>query len=159
VDVEVEDGLSGAGADVEDGAVSLLDVALARDLGGGEVAAANDFGVGGFRFFQSGKMFLGNDEDMCGRLCVDVLEGEYIFIFVNFLGGNLAAEDAAEEAIRISHGWVTPAENNNTMPEKLAVGPWKADPSDWNRDSFLTDGTADELAENNAHQRTSDHRG
>ncbi len=45
--MEVEDGLSGAGADVEDGAVSLLDVALAGDLSGGEVAAADEFGVGG----------------------------------------------------------------------------------------------------------------
>ena len=51
VDVEMEDGLPGAGADVEDGAVALLDVALAGDVGGGEVAAADQFGVGGFGFF------------------------------------------------------------------------------------------------------------
>jgi hypothetical protein len=51
VNVEVEDGLSRAGADVDDGAVSLFDVALAGDLGGGEVAAADDFGVGGLRLF------------------------------------------------------------------------------------------------------------
>ena len=43
--MQVEDGLSGTGADVEDGAISVLDVALAGDLGGGEMAAANDFGV------------------------------------------------------------------------------------------------------------------
>jgi len=61
VDVEVEDGLAGAGADVEDGAVALFDVALAGDLGGGEMAAADEFGVGGFGFFQSREMFLGND--------------------------------------------------------------------------------------------------
>jgi len=51
VDVEVEDGLAGAGADVKDGAVSLLDVALTGDLRGGEMAAADDFGVGGLGFF------------------------------------------------------------------------------------------------------------
>jgi hypothetical protein len=50
VDVEVEDGLSGARADVEDGAVSLLDIALASDLGGGQVTAADDFGIGGLGF-------------------------------------------------------------------------------------------------------------
>ena len=49
--MQMEYGLSGAGADVEDGAVSLLDVALAGDLGGGEVAAADDFGVGRLGFF------------------------------------------------------------------------------------------------------------
>ena len=46
--MEVEDRLSGAGADVEDRAVSLLDVALARDLRGGEMTAADDFRVGSF---------------------------------------------------------------------------------------------------------------
>jgi hypothetical protein len=51
VDVEVENGLSGAGADVEDGAVALLDVALAGDVGRGEMAAADEFGVGGFGLF------------------------------------------------------------------------------------------------------------
>jgi hypothetical protein len=104
--VEVEDGLSGAGADVEDGAVSLLDVALAGDLGGGEVAAPDDFGVAGLSLFQSGKMLLGNDEDMGGRLCVDVFKGEDVFVLVNSLGGNLAAEDAAEKAVGggVSHG-------------------------------------------------------
>ena len=43
--------MSGAGADVEDGAVSLLDVALASDLGRGEMATADDFGVGRLGFF------------------------------------------------------------------------------------------------------------
>jgi hypothetical protein len=107
VDVEVEDGLAGAGADVEDGAVSLLDVALAGDVGGGEVAAADDFGVGGLGLFQSGKMFLGNDENVCGGLRVDVFEGEDVVVLVNFLGGDFAAEDAAEEAIGIGHSWLT----------------------------------------------------
>src|SRR5437016_3888146 len=78
--VEMEDGLSGAGADVEDGAVSLLNVALAGDLGGGEVAAADNFCVGGFSFFQSGKMLLGNDEHVGGGLRVDVFEGENVVV-------------------------------------------------------------------------------
>ena len=54
--MEVEYGLSGAGADVEDGAVSLFDVALAGNLGGGEVTAADEFGISGLGFFQSSKM-------------------------------------------------------------------------------------------------------
>ena len=95
--------LSGAGADVEDGAVSLLDVALAGDMGGGEVAAADQFGVGSFGFFQSGKMFLGDDENVGGSLRVDIFEGEDVVVLENFLGGNFAADDAAEEAIGIGH--------------------------------------------------------
>jgi hypothetical protein len=107
VDVKVEDGLSGAGADVEHGAVSVLDFALAGDLCGGEVATSDDFCVSGFSFFQSGKMFFGNDQNMRGRLRVDVFKGEDMIVFVDFLGGNLAADNAAEEAIRVGHGWLT----------------------------------------------------
>jgi hypothetical protein len=106
VDVEVEDGLSGAGADVEDGAVALLEVALAGDVGGGEVAAADEFSVGGFGFFQTGKMFFGNDQNVRGGLRVDVFEGEDVVVLVNLFRGDFAAEDTAEEAVggRVSHG-------------------------------------------------------
>ena len=96
--MEVEDGLSGAGANVEDGAVSLLDVALAGDLGGGEMAAADQFGVGGFGLFQSREMSFGNDEHVRGCLRVDVFKGEDVIVFVNLLGGNFSTNDAAEEA-------------------------------------------------------------
>ena len=48
-------------------------------------------------------MTLRNDQDVRGCLRIDVLKGEYMVIFVDFLGRNLAAEDAAEKAIRISH--------------------------------------------------------
>jgi hypothetical protein len=96
MNVQVKDGLSGTGADVEDGAVSLLDVALACDLSGGEMAAANDFGICGFGFFQPGKMSLGNDEHVRWGLRVDVFEGEDVVVFVDFLGGKFSTEDAAE---------------------------------------------------------------
>ena len=64
VDVQMKHRLPCAGTHVEHGPVSLLDVALARNLGGGQVAAANHFGVLGLRFFQSGKMSLRNHEHM-----------------------------------------------------------------------------------------------
>jgi hypothetical protein len=105
VDVEVEDRLSGTGAHVEDRSVSLLDVALAGDFGGCEVAAANDFRVGSFGFFQSRKMFLRNDENVRGCLGIDVFEGEDVGVLVNFLSGYFAADDPAEKAVRgsVSH--------------------------------------------------------
>ena len=102
--MEVEDGLTGAGADVEDGAVSLLDVALARDLGSGEVAAADDFGVGSLGLFQSSKMLLGDDEHVRWSLGADVFESEDMVVFVDFLVGNLALNNAAEESVGIGHG-------------------------------------------------------
>jgi hypothetical protein len=107
VDVEVEDGLSGTRTDVEDGTISLLDVALAGDLGGGEMAPADDLGVGRLGFFQSAKVSLGDDEDVCGCLGIDVFEGENMIVFVNFFGGDLAAKDTAEEATGITHRILT----------------------------------------------------
>lgn len=107
VDVQVEDRLPGAGADIEDGAVPLLNVALARDMGGGKVAAADDFGVVRLGFLQPREMFLRNDEYVRRRFGINVFEGENVFIFVNFLRGNLTPEDPTEQAIRISHRWLT----------------------------------------------------
>ena len=104
--MQVEHRLPGAGTNVEDSAVSLLDVALARDLRGRKMAASNHFGVGCLSLFQSGKMFLGNDEHVRGSLRLDVFEREDMFILVNFFRWNLAADHAAEKAIgsSVCHG-------------------------------------------------------
>lgn len=104
VQVEVEDGLSGAGADVEDGAIAALDAALASDAGGGELALADQFSIFGLRFLQSGEVALGDDEDVRRGLRVDVLEGEGVLVLVNLLGGDLAGDDLAEEAIHKNAG-------------------------------------------------------
>ena len=96
VDVEVEDRLSRARADVENGAVSLLEVALACNLGGGEVAAADDCGISGVSFLQSGKMLLRNNEDVRGRLRIDVFKHKDPIVFVDFLRWDLAFDYFAE---------------------------------------------------------------
>ena len=101
--MEVEDGLSSAGADVKDGAVSVFDMALACDVGGGEMAAADDVGVAGLSLFQSRKVALGNDEHVRRGLGFDVFEGEDVVVLVDFFRGNLVPEDAAEEAVGIGH--------------------------------------------------------
>ena len=105
--MQVKDGLSSAGTNVQDSAVSLLDLALAGDRGSGQMAAADDFGVAAFRFFQSCKMAFGNDKHMGRRLRINVFKSEHVLIFKNFFRWNLAANDAAEEAIGIGHSWVT----------------------------------------------------
>ena len=118
--MEVEDGLAGAGADVEDGAVAVFDVALAGDVGGGEVAAAYQFGVFGLGFFESGEVFFGDDQDVGRGLRVDVFEGEDVFVFVNLFGWNFTAEDAAEEAVGVGHRWNSVG-NDSTDPERLSA--------------------------------------
>ena len=101
--MQVKDGLSGAGANIQHGAVSLLDLALAGDHGSGQMAAADNFGVSTFGFLQSCEMPFGNDEHMGRRLRINVFKREDVFIFENLFRRNLAANDAAEEAIWISH--------------------------------------------------------
>jgi hypothetical protein len=91
-------------------------------VGGGEVTAADEFGVGGFGLFQSGKMFFGDDEYVGGGLGIDVFEGEDVVVLVNFLGGNFAAEDAAEEAIGICHGRITLGETIAQGERKNPIG-------------------------------------
>lgn len=105
--MQVKHGLSCTRADVEDGAISVFDVALAGNLRGSEMAAADHFGVLRLRLFESCKMFLGNDQNVRGRLGVDVFKGEDVLVFVNFLRRKLAAEDAAEGAMRIVHRGLT----------------------------------------------------
>ena len=95
--MEMENGLSGAGANVEDGAVTLLDVALAGDCGCGQVTAANHFGVFGLRFFQSGEMFLGDDEHVRGRARMDVAKGRDALVPIDDGRRQLALDDALEQ--------------------------------------------------------------
>jgi hypothetical protein len=103
VNVQVEDGLSGACTNVEDGTVAILDFSLACDLGGCQMAAANDLRVGTFRFFQSSKMPFGDHEDMCRRLRPYVFEGKDVFIFEHLFGRDFAPNNAAEETVGIQH--------------------------------------------------------
>ena len=55
------------------------------------------FGVG-----QGGDGVFGDDQDVDGRLGIDVSEGEGEVVFVDDVGGNLAPDDFAKEGV--THG-------------------------------------------------------
>jgi hypothetical protein len=97
--VQVKDRLAGTGTDVDYGSIAIFDAALARYFGGGELAIADKFRIFGCRFLESVEMFLGNDEHMGRSLGIDIFEGESVLVFVDFLGRNFSADDAAEQAI------------------------------------------------------------
>ena len=99
VHVQVKNGLPGTRPDVEHGSVAILDAALACDVGGGELAVADELGILGHRFFQPANVFFGNDQHVRRGLRIDVVEGVGMFVFVNFLGGYFPANDAAEQAV------------------------------------------------------------
>src|SRR5260370_37796953 len=97
--VQMENSLASARAHVVDRAVSILDVALARDLRGDELAVADELGIFRLGLLQVHNMPLGNDEDMSRRLRVDVLEGKGALVFVDLLAWYFALNDLAEQAV------------------------------------------------------------
>jgi hypothetical protein len=99
VNVQVKNGLASMWANVEHGSVAILDAALARDIGGDELAAANQFGILGRSLLQPANMFLRNHKHVSWRLRVDIVEGVGMFVFVDFLGGNFSSNDPAEQTI------------------------------------------------------------
>ena len=99
VDVEMKHRLPCPGTYVQNRAVSFLDVALACDLRCGEIAAADHFGVLSLSFLPSGKMFLRDYQHVRRGFGIDVLKGEDVLILVDFLRGNLAAQNAAEKTV------------------------------------------------------------
>ena len=109
VDVEMKYRLPRARTHIQHGPVSLLDVPLARNLGCRQVAASDRFGIFGLCFLQSGKVLLGDDKYMRRSLRVDVFKGQYVGVLVNLLSRNLAAKNAAEEAVArgVGHRLVT----------------------------------------------------
>src|SRR6185437_9127789 len=99
VEVEVEDALAGVGADVEHGAEAVGQTALAGEVGGFELELAYQGCVLGGGVRQIFQVALGDQQDVRRRAGLDVLEGEDALIFVDLAGGNLALDDAAEQAV------------------------------------------------------------
>ncbi len=99
---------------VNNGAVSVFDVALAGDLGGGKVALSDEFGMVCIRFLQSRKMFFGDNENVSGGLRIDVFKGKNVIVFVDLFRGNFAAEYTAEKAVGrwIGHGSLSMRNDN-----------------------------------------------
>src|ERR1700683_2709254 len=110
MDVEMKNSLPRTLPPVHHCAMSPLNVALGRDLRRHQMAAANHVGVFSLGFVQSRKMFLWDDQHMRRSFRLDVFKGEDLSILIDFLRGDLAADDAAEKAIaRIIRHWHTSA--------------------------------------------------
>ena len=97
--MKMEYRLAGAGTDVKDRSVAALNAAFAGDFGGHELAAAQGFRVRIFRLLESHDVPSGNDQHVGGGLRIDVIEGEGVFVFVNFLCGNPAGKNLAEKTV------------------------------------------------------------
>ncbi|HTA59108.1 MAG TPA: hypothetical protein VK805_13175 [Candidatus Baltobacteraceae bacterium] len=94
--VEMENGLAGAGAVVEYGAVAGQEIALGGEFGSYQLQLAKQRLVGGLGIVQRDEMFLGANQNVHGRLRVDVFEGEHVLVLIDELGGNLFRANFAE---------------------------------------------------------------
>jgi hypothetical protein len=128
MNVQVKYRLSRFWANVDDGAVPLLDVPLACNLSGGQMTTSNHFRIFGLRLFQSGKMFLRDHQHVRGRFGINVFKGKHVRVLINLVGWNLAAQDAAEEAggSRVGHGM-----------GNLVVGRWSLVVGRWPKRQFI----------------------
>jgi len=99
VHVQVKNRLSGARTHVEHCAVAVFDAAFARNVRCHQMALADRLDIPGRGFFQPPDVFLGNYQHVGWALRVDVLKGVSVLVFVNFLGGYFATDDAAEQTV------------------------------------------------------------
>lgn len=95
----MKDRLSAAGADVEHGAVSVYDVALAPDLGRNEVAAADNLRVLRCGLIETGDVALWDNEHVGWRRRSNVLKGVNVFILIDLLRGNFSGDDSAKKTV------------------------------------------------------------
>jgi hypothetical protein len=96
--MKMKHGLPRTRADIEHGAIPILDIALPGDLGGDQVAAADQLRVFQLRFLQSREMLLGDDENVRRRLRIHIFERKDLLILMDLPGGNFSTNDAAEQA-------------------------------------------------------------
>ena len=98
VDVQVRDGLAPIGAVIDrDAETGVADAFLAGDGSSGEQEVAQKGSVFRFGFADAWDHGFRYDEEMGGRLGVDVAEGDALIILVDDLRGNLAGDDALED--------------------------------------------------------------
>jgi hypothetical protein len=102
--VQVKYRLAGARPYIQHGPVAVFDFSLTRNLRGCKMTAANDLRVRSLRLLQSGKVLLRDNQNVRRGLRPDIFEREYVFVFMDLPGRNVAADDAAEKTVRITHG-------------------------------------------------------
>lgn len=121
VNVEVINGLAAIVTNVDDGAVAVFEVQIAGKLGGDEQEVPEDgfilrFGVG-----EGGNFLQGDDQNMRGRLGIDIVESEAAIVLMDDRSGKFTVDDAFENSFR--HGDV-PWKVDGGVTTKIADGGW-----------------------------------
>src|SRR4051812_35934896 len=118
--MQMEHGLAGVRSDVVYRPIAaLFQVVLTSEFGGNKVAVANYLGVFRCRCVYARKVFLRNDQDVRRRTGLDVVKCEDFIVFVCFLGGNLAANNFAEQAVSHSKTFHHEGPQSNTKVDSI----------------------------------------
>ena len=133
--MEVVDSLTAFRAGADDNAVALAEAMLARDGGGGGEQVSEKSHVARLRFGQGGQVLFRDYEDVLRRLWVDIVKGKDGVILEDFLRGNLAGDDFAEDAVHddslIQKRKYMPAMASEVLRQALVVR------SDWPKSGAL----------------------
>ena len=98
--MQVIDGLSAVGAGVDDDAKTVVEMLLLSDLVGCGEELTEDL-VRGRGVRERSEVSLGDDQQVNGRLWINVREREHSFGFIDTCDGDHAVGDLAEEAVGV----------------------------------------------------------
>src|SRR5262252_1289374 len=101
--VQVEHSLACAATGVDNGAVASFELSFPREVGRDNGHGTEHCFVLCTRFRQRCKMLFRANQNMRGRLRVDVLEGENVGVLINHFGWNLFCRNFTEQAVG-AHG-------------------------------------------------------
>jgi hypothetical protein len=101
VEVDVVDGLATMLSCIDNSAIALLEAFGAGNLSRGPMQMANQRIVLFSRMRDRGYVLAGYDQDVHGRLWIDVGEGVALVILVNGFGGDASIDNPAKET---AHG-------------------------------------------------------
>ena len=104
VHVNVENGLTRLGAVIEDDPEPVADAVFPGQSGADAHHLADELLIVAAQGRGAGDMLSGDDEKMFRGLGRNVPEGENVLILIDFFAGDVAADDFAEQAVRVHEG-------------------------------------------------------
>lgn len=97
--MDVRDGFAGVGAAVDDEAEAIGEAEFFCDGAGGHDEMTEDRLIGGGGIADPGDQLLRNDQQVHGRLGLDVMDDDAAFVLVLDAGGNFAVDDFLEKSL------------------------------------------------------------
>jgi hypothetical protein len=99
MEVEVGNGLAAVGTDVGDDTETVFKLELLCHSSNDLIDMSHNGAVFGSNGIGSGNVSFGDHQEMNGGLGIDVIESQYLIVFIYFIGRDLAGCDLTKQAI------------------------------------------------------------